>query len=263
VPFNEYEYILSKIHQTILVFLSIIMQVFPFLMGGALLSACIHEFGSDRFAERFISRSGFLSIPAALLAAYTEGIRNILAVTGDPVPEGSRGSVKSVFNLSSVKLCRYIQSMNNEMFSSDPMLYGCAFNANSGNIRAEYDHLSSKIDAGASFILSQPVFSETSFEALSEAGEKGIPLFAGIFIPVSFKNAHFLANEMPGFDIPEHILSRFSPSMSREEGEIIGIDIASEIIRRLSGTVDGFYIITPFNRAEVSRKLLLKVKGAF
>jgi hypothetical protein len=204
VPFNEYEYILSKIHQTILVFLSIIMQVFPFLMGGALLSACIHEFGSDRFAERFICRSGFLSIPRGDSRSVRRGSPQYSLGTGDPVPEGSRGIVKSVFNLPSVKLCRYIQSMNNEMFSSDPMLYGCAFNVNSGNGAAECDHL--------------------------------------------------LANERPGFDIPEHILEKFSPGMSREDA---GIDIASGIIRGLSGTVDGFYVTTPFNREEVSTKLLL------
>jgi homocysteine S-methyltransferase len=202
------------------------------------------------------------AIRSALLAAHAEGIRNILAITGDPVPESDRSLVKSVFNLSSVKLCRYIRSMNEDVFSGDPLFYGCAFNANSVNMNAETDHLKRKIDAGAEFILTQPVFSEPSIEAVINARTLGIKTLAGIFIPVSFKNVMFLANEMPGFDIPEQIISKFSPEMSREEGEDTGIAIASDIIKRLSGSVDGCYLITPFNRVSITQRVIRRMMNS-
>lgn len=204
------------------------------------------------------------ALKSALIAAHMEGVRNILAVTGDPVPDTDRGTVKSVFNVNSVGLCRFVDALNGDIFAGDEMLCGCAFNVNARNIENEILRLKRKVEAGAAFTLTQPVFSEHSFEALRRAHELGIKVLTGILTPVSYKNIMFLANEMPGFTIPDKYISRFSPDMTREEGEKTGIAIAAELAERAAGDSDGFYFIMPFNRVGVVKKLaeILQNRGA-
>lgn len=203
------------------------------------------------------------AIKSAIIAAHIEGIRNILAVTGDPVPDTDRGTVKSVFNLNSVGLCRFIQSLDSDIFNGDEISCGCAFNVNVKNISVEIERLKKKISAGATFTLTQPVFTNESLNALKEARAAGIKVIAGILTPISYKNIKFLANEMPGFTIPEEYINRFTPEMTREEGEKIGIAISAEIAEKVSPFADGFYFIIPFNRVNVIEKLIeiLKAKG--
>ncbi|CDZ24516.1 homocysteine S-methyltransferase [[Clostridium] cellulosi] len=196
------------------------------------------------------------AIKSSLISAYIEGIRNILAVTGDPIPDTDRALVKGVFNLNSESLCRYIRSLNSDIFSGDEIFYGCAFNVNAKNPKMELKRLEKKLDAGASFVLTQPVFTDDAAEALKEAKNKGVKVIAGLVTPVNYKNAVFLANEMPGFNIPEKFLKRFSPDMTREQGENEGIAITIEIARKIAHIADGFYFVVPFNRVNVTKRVI-------
>jgi homocysteine S-methyltransferase len=203
------------------------------------------------------------AIKSALIAAHMEGIRNMLAVTGDPVSDTDRGSVKSVFNLNSEGLCRFVGSLNNDIFSGDEMLCGCAFNVNARNVSVELSRLEKKLAAGASFVLTQPVFTPEAIDTIISARKTGAKIIAGILTPVSYKNAVFLANEMPGFSIPDQYLACFSPDMTREEGEEAGIAISAEIAEKIADVTDGFYFIIPFNRVDVTKRLieLLRNRG--
>lgn len=203
------------------------------------------------------------AIKSSLIAAHIEGIRNVLAVTGDPVSDTDRGSVKSVFNLNSEGLCRFISSLNNDIFSGDEMLCGCAFNANARNLSVELMRLEKKLLAGATFVLTQPIFTPKSIDAITEARKTGAKIIAGILTPISYKNAFFLANEMPGFTIPDQYLDRFTPDMTREDGENTGTAISAEIVEKIADVADGFYFIIPFNRVSVTRQLieLLRKRG--
>lgn len=194
------------------------------------------------------------AIKASLIAAHIENIRNILAVTGDPVADS--GSVKGVFNLNSEGLCRFIKSLNEDIFSGDPMFCGCAFNANARNMEVELNRLQKKLDAGASFVLTQPVLTPQAAEAVGKARRLGAPILAGIITPISYKNAFFLANEMPGFKIPDEYLKKFSPDMTREQGEKIGIEISIQSAKMVAENTDGFYFIVPFNRVYVTKKVI-------
>lgn len=196
------------------------------------------------------------AIKSSLIAAHIEGIRNVLAITGDPVPDTDRGSVKSVFNFNSVGLCKFIKSLDSDIFKGDKISCGCAFNVNVRNIGVELARLEKKVEAGASFVLTQPVFTQEAIDAIIEARKIGAKVIAGIFIPVSYKNAIFLANEMPGFSIPEKYIKRFDPDMTREEGEKVGIEISAEIMEMVSPATDGFYLMVPFNRAPVAKQLI-------
>lgn len=195
------------------------------------------------------------AIKSILIAAHIEGVRAMLAVTGDPVSDTDRGSVKSVYNLNSVGLCGFVRDLNGDIFRDDPMLCGCAFNVNAANIGPELERLRKKVEAGASFVLTQPVCSAESVRALEKAyalvHPGGVRLFAGIMPPVSYKNALYLANEMPGFRFSAELVSRFSPAMTREEGERVGAQIALEAAGQAAPYADGFYFVAPFNRVSI------------
>lgn len=203
------------------------------------------------------------AIKSSLIAAHMEGLRNLLAVTGDPVPDTDRGSVKSVFNLNSEGLCRFVQTLNRDIFKGDELLCGCAFNPNAANQDVELARLGRKMAAGARFALTQPVFTQAGVRAVAAARTLGVKVFVGVLSPVSYKNAYFLANEMPGFTVPDEYMRRFSPEMTREEGEAAGIALAAEIAQMASAAADGFYLMIPFNRTGVTLRLigLLKARG--
>jgi methionine synthase I (cobalamin-dependent)/5,10-methylenetetrahydrofolate reductase len=220
------------------------------------------EFGFNVIPHMCCRDKNINALKSSLIAAHIEGIRNVLAITGDPVSD-TPGSVKSVFNLNSAGLCRFIKSLNDDIFKGSEMNCGCAFNVNARNLNAEFSRLEKKIEAGASFVLTQPVFTERAADAVAKIRSYGIKVFAGIITPVSYKNAVFLANEMPGIEVPDEIIRKFSQDMSREQGEQIGIDISVKTAEMLDGKTDGYYFIVPFHRVYVTQKIIevLRQKG--
>lgn len=203
------------------------------------------------------------AIKSSLVAAHIEGIRNLLLITGDPIPDTDRGTIKSVFNFNSEGLLRFVQSLNGEVFRGDPMYCGCAFNVNAKNPDVEFSRLEKKVAAGAGFVLTQPVVTPEAVKAVAELHRRAVPVLAGIVTPVSYKNAFFLANEMPGFHIPQGILDRFSPEMTRAEGEDAGVAISVELAKAVAPVSAGLYFIVPFNRASVTKRVIdaLRAEG--
>jgi methionine synthase I (cobalamin-dependent)/5,10-methylenetetrahydrofolate reductase len=206
------------------------------------------------------------AIKSSLIAAHMEGIRNVLAVTGDPISDTDRSFVKSVYNFNSAGLCGFIRDLNDDIFSGDPFLCGCAFNVNARNITEELHRLDKKLDSGASFVLTQPVFSGLSAEALKSARgrlarREGVRLLAGILTPLSYRNARFLANEIPGIVLPQDLIRLFSPDMTREQGEAAGAGISVATAEMIAPYVDGYYFITPFNRVGVTARIIKALKS--
>ncbi len=191
-----------------------------------------------------------------LLGAHSEGIRAVLAVTGDHIAESDRGIVKPVFNLDSTKLMSLISDMNADVFSEDPVVIGGAFDPCAVNSEFPLKRLDKKISCGAKFILTQPVFSDKAIEQLKKAKEKNIKVLAGIMPMVSYRNACFMKNEVPGMVIPDELIERFSPDMTREQSQLVGIEIAAELAKKAMPFIDGIYFITPFNRADVIRQVI-------
>ncbi len=202
-----------------------------------------------------------IGLKSLLLAAYVEGIRNLLIVTGDPVPGTGRSTIKGVFNFNSLTLMNFVGEMNRELFHDDPLFIGGALNVNSGNQGAETLKMERKIRNGAQFFLTQPIFTEEAIAYLAEL-KKRYPtrILGGILPLVSYRNAQFLNNEIPGITIPPSYLTRFREDMSRTEAEEVGIAIACELMALLRQHVDGFYLMTPFNRVSLIITIL-KVIG--
>ncbi len=203
-----------------------------------------------------------VSLKSSLLAAHIEGIRNILAITGDPIPEAFKSVVKSVFNVNSFNLMEMIAQMNQEVFESEPFGIAGALNLNAVNKQAEVKRMFKKIDKGATFFLTQPIFSEEAIASLVDIKrDNHIKILGGIMPIVTYRNAQFINNELPGIQIPTQYINRFDVNMNRQEAEDVGVEMSVEIANKMRAYVDGFYVITPFNRYEMVVRILQNIKG--
>ena len=201
------------------------------------------------------------ALKSSLLAAHIEGIRNILAVTGDPVAAGDKNEVKGVFNLNSFRLIELISIMNSEVFARRPLNIGGALNLNAHNPDGEVARMRKKVNAGAEFFLTQPIYEDRILtNILPQLGRReNVKILGGIMPLVSYRNAQFLNNELSGIKIPSDIIKLFDPGMSREDAEDLGVGIAVQIAGKMKDSVDGFYFITPFNRVEMIMKIIKKL----
>lgn len=203
------------------------------------------------------------ALKSTLLAGYMENIRNVLAVTGDPIAAAERNEVKGVFNLNSLRLMELLSIMNKEVFAAEPVNIGGALNLNVPQPAEELLRLCKKKEMGAGFFLTQPIYDDGVIDFLSRIDRQAHRYILGGVMPlVSYKNAQFLNNEVAGIRIPDRIVRRFDPRMSREEAENLGVEIAVEIAGRLRNHVHGFYFITPFNRAGMIVKILQRLNLA-
>lgn len=200
-----------------------------------------------------------IAIKSSLLAANAMGVRNVLAVTGDPLSDEEYHG-KSVFALNSFKLIGYISSLNSKEFSAAPFLIGGALNLNATNFDAELTRAERKLAGGALLFLTQPVASERSLENLKKAHTSlNARILAGLYPVASYKNALFLKNEVSGMDIPDSLLSSLE-GKSREEAAQISVSFTSELATRISEYCDGFYLMTPLKRTDIITALIQKLK---
>ena len=198
-----------------------------------------------------------IAMRSQLLGAHINNINNFLVITGDPIPSMVRSSVKSVFNFDSVGLMNIISDMNQDQFADKPVIYGGAINQGRVNFKVELARVKKKIEAGATFFMTQPVFSNEDISRLRQIKEEtGARILCGIMPFVSLRNATFMKNEMTGINVTDEILARYSADMTKEEGEETGIQIAREIIAKTEDFVDGYYFSFPFNRVHMLEKIL-------
>lgn len=198
---------------------------------------------------------------AQLIGMHMNDLRHALIVTGDPIARGDRESIKSVFNFNSIKLMKYVQTMNQEVFGSRPIYYGGALNHHNGSLDVIAERMRQKMEAGASWFLTQPVYGQEDIDRLCELKEKsGGKILAGIMPLVSRKNALFIKNEMPGIHVPDAVLAQYAEGLSREAYEDVAVSISLDLMKRLRDVCDGYYMMTPFNRASLIRKIILKAK---
>lgn len=193
-----------------------------------------------------------IAIRGSVLGAQLNGIRDFLVITGDPVPVMFRQTTRSVFNFDSVGMMKLLQTMNDEVFSADKITYGGAVNQNRLNTRFETDRIKRKMEAGAEFFLTQPVFSKQQAQVLrGMKAETGATILVGVMPLVSRRNALFMKNEMAGIEIPDEIIERYGENATRQEGEDCGIQIAREILEYTADFADGYYFSFPFNRVHM------------
>ena len=194
---------------------------------------------------------------AMFMGAKINDIKNFLIITGDPVPASARNLVKSVFNFSSVGLMKIAQEMNKEVFNDNPLNYGGAINQNLINLDSVINTTKRKMEAGANFFLTQPVFSKEEAKRLRKIKEEtGACIFAGIMPLISCRNALFMKNEIAGINVTDEIVERYPENGSKEEGEKVAVELAKEIISYIDDFADGYYFSFPFNRVYLLNRIL-------
>ena len=188
---------------------------------------------------------------ALLLGLSMENVHNVLAVTGDPIPTGDRGSVKSVYQFNSRVLAKFIRGLG-ESGEAEPFFVCGGLNINAVRFDSELDRAKEKMDCGVSAFLTQPVLSEQAALHLERARDelRGAKLIGGLFPVVSEKNARFLQSEVHGITVDEAVVRAYA-GLDRAQGEDTAVRLCREAASRISPFVDGYYIMTPFQRVEL------------
>jgi homocysteine S-methyltransferase len=205
-----------------------------------------------------------LGIQADLLGAHSLGIRNVLIITGDPSKLGDYPEATTVYDLDSVGLLRLVSGLNHGLEPSGRRMAGAtAFVKGSGaepgakDLDREVDRLARKVDAGAEFVMTQPVYDSERMDLfLDRIKGFGVPVVLGILPLASYRNAEFLHNEVPGMSIPEPIRERMKAAGSGPGAREEGIRIAREVASAFIGRVRGLYVMPPFDRYETALAVL-------
>jgi methionine synthase I (cobalamin-dependent)/5,10-methylenetetrahydrofolate reductase len=181
------------------------------------------------------------------------GIDHVLAVTGDPARFGDLPGSSSVYDLTSFEIIRMIKQLNEGVsFSGKPLkqkanfVVGAAFNPNVKYLDKAVKRLERKIESGADYIMTQPVYDPELIERIYESTKHlDTPIFLGIAPLASGGNAQYLHNEVPGIQLSDEVRSRMG-ELKGEEGRAMGIRIAKELLDAALPYFNGIYLMTPF-----------------
>ena len=196
---------------------------------------------------------------ALLLGLSLEGVHNVLAVTGDPIPTENRDEVKSVFNFNSRKLARFVSMLNENTLHVPFRVYG-ALNLNARNFDIELRRALEKEEYGVSGFLTQPVLSAEALENLKLArGTLHGKLLGGIFPVVSHRNACFLNNEISGIRVCDEIVGLYD-GLGRDEAEELAVTVSTAIAREIAPYTDGLYLMTPFRRVALMERIIGSIR---
>ena len=233
-------------------------------MDSSLVACRVHrELGLCTLPHMTCRDRNLNATKALLLGLYAEGVREVLAITGDPIPTAERDEVKNVYQFNSRKLAQYIVSLAGEgREMPSPMTVFGALNLNARNFEVELRRAGEKLENGMSGFLTQPVLSEQAVENLrctrETLGERA-KILAGIMPVVSQRNAIFMENEVNGIHVAEDIIEAFA-GLDREQGEALGLEISLKMAREALPYADGFYLMTPFNRVALMERLIARLK---
>jgi len=207
-----------------------------------------------------------IGMQSDILGGFAMGLSNWLFITGDPPKLGDYPDATGVFDLDAIGLTRLVHGLNHGYDAAglpvDPptgILIGVGANPVAVEMKRELDRFRAKIDAGAEYAITQPIFDVESLLAFCDEVAKHprpIPILAGLYPLVSFRNADFMNNHVPGVVVPKPILDRMSRCKTKPDGIEAGIEIAREIRHALTGRVAGFQVSAPFGRIDVALKVL-------
>ncbi len=206
-----------------------------------------------------------LALQADLLGAHALGIHNILAVTGDPPTMGTYPDATAVFNVDAIGLCNLLNMLNhgfdlgnNAIGRPTGFCFGVALNPSAVNPDRELQRYRAKLEAGAEFAITQPVFDpEPLLKFIDRAGgSRRVPIVAGIWPLISQRNAEFMKNEVPGVYVPDSIVARMGKCDTKEAALEEGVAIARELLEKLKGAIQGVQISAPLGKVQYALNVL-------
>ncbi len=199
-----------------------------------------------------------LSMQSDLLGAHAMGVRNVLIITGDPPKAGDYPDATAVFDVDSIGLTNVVSRLNRgldiggqAMGAATAFHIGVALNPAAPNLDEEIRRFEYKVEAGAEFALTQPIYDIAAFErVLKRIEHVRIPIVAGLAPFESVRHAEFLANEVPGVHVPEALLDRMRRAEAAGRAPAEGLAVAREIASALRGIVEGLQITTATTTAD-------------
>ncbi len=205
-----------------------------------------------------------IGMQSDLLGAWALGIRNILAVTGDPPKLGNYPDATAVFDVDAIGLTNILWRLNHGLdIAKNPIgkptgfLVGVGANPGAINLDEEIRRLDYKVEAGAELIITQPVFDLRIFERFLERIEHiHVPLLTGIWPLVSLRNAEFLNNEVPGATVPDDVMDRMRAAKTKEEAIEVGTSVARKMVGQVRQHSHGVQIAVPFGRVDMVLEVL-------
>jgi homocysteine S-methyltransferase len=200
-----------------------------------------------------------LGIQSELLGAHAAGVRNLICITGDPPRMGLYPDATAVFDVDAIGLVNIVNNLNhgldiggNPMGSQTAMLIGVGANPGALNMEEEIRRLDWKVEAGAEYIVTQPVFDLDLLEAfLKRTAHVKIPVICGIWPLTSYRNAEFMVNELR-VPVPAHFMDRMQRVDNAERAREEGVNIAREMVVRVRGMVQGVQLSAPFGRYQMA-----------
>ena len=233
-------------------------------MDSSLVACRVHrELGMNVLPHMTCRDRNLNATKALLLGLYAEGVREVLAITGDPIPTAERDEVKNVYQFNSRKLAQYIVSLAGEgREMPSPITVFGALNLNARNFEVELRRAAEKLENGMSGFLTQPLLSAQAVENLKKTREtlgERAKILAGILPVVSQRNAIFMENEVNGIHVDEAIIQKFE-GLDRTAGEELGLEVSVQAAKAAAPYADGFYLMPPFNRVALMERLIARLR---
>jgi methionine synthase / methylenetetrahydrofolate reductase(NADPH) len=232
-------------------------------MGALLTSLLIEQQVGIESVTHYACRDrNLLGMLSDLLGAAAIGLRNLLLITGDPPKMGPYPSATAVFDIDAIGLTNLVRNLNhgrdpgdNAIGAPTQFVIGVGVNPAPIDLDHELKRFAWKVEAGAEFAVTQPVFDPTQLENFLRRTEgQRPPIVAGIWPLVSVRNAEFLANEVPGVSVPDSVIERMrkASDKSKEHAIAEGIAIAREMLDRVRDGVQGVQVSAPFGKVELA-----------
>jgi len=205
-----------------------------------------------------------IGLQSELMGLAALGHRHVLALTGDPSKFGDHPGATSVYDVNSLGLLDLIRQLNEgrnsagrEVGPGAEFVVGVAFNPNSKNFDAQVKKLERKMERGAHFVMTQPVYEKTMIQKLKEALDPlGIPVLVGVMPVISARNAEFLHHEVPGISIPDAVREKIRSLPEGQAQADYGREVAADLAREVAQHFRGIYLITPMVRSGMTAPIV-------
>ena len=230
------------------------------LLGRHGIQPILHVCGRDR---------NLLGQMAHLLGVHALGIRNLVIITGDPPKVGDYPEATAVYDLDAIGLLQMASNMNRGVDPAGKPLPGgqtsfllaTGLEPGAADLDKEIRRLEKKKDAGAELVMTQPIFqTDVLEEVLRRIEHLALPVMVGVLPLVSYKNAEFLHNEVPGMQIPAEIRERMRKTPGGEAARREGVNIARDMLFAVRDRVQGAYLMPPLGRYELALEVLEGLK---
>jgi len=206
-----------------------------------------------------------IGLQGLLLGAWALGIKNILAITGDPTKIGDFPHATTVADVDSIGLIKILKNMNhgldavgNTIGEPTNFLIACAANPTAQNLDYEISRLEKKVEAGAQIVFTQPLYEMRTLELFIKKIEHlKIPIMLGILPLRSYKHAEFLHNEVPGINIPDWVREKLY--LAHDDAGKVGVEISAQFLKEAKHLVQGAYLLPPFKKYHIAVEILQKI----